>query len=233
MDQFAIALGVFIALHVGLSATGLRRLAVGAIGEGPYRGLFSLASLASLAWMIWSFGQARIDPANTALWAPPDFFRHIAHLLNTLGVILAAGSFVTPAPTLAGFEGGLNKPDPAKGFLRITRHPFLWGIAIWGAGHLLANPEAAAIMLFGGLALMVLLGTRSIDRKGAARNPENWARFAAATSNIPFAALIQGRTKLALGELALPLAVGLAAALATGFFHAQLFGVAAFHLPVG
>jgi uncharacterized membrane protein len=95
---------------------------------------------------------------------------------------------------------------------------------------LLVNPERAAIMLFGGLALMVLLGTRSIDRKSAARNPEGWARFQAVTSNIPFAALIQGRTKLVVGELLVPLLVGLGVALATGFFHAQLFGVAAFAL---
>lgn len=230
METFAIALGLFIALHVGLSATGLRRVAVGAMGEGPYRGLFSLASAASLAWLIWTFAQARLDPANTPLWAPPDFFRHIAHLLISVGVTFAVGSFLTPPPTLTFFEGGLNNPEPAKGFVRITRHPFLWGVALWGAGHLLVNPERVALMLFGGLALMVLLGTRSIDRKGAARNPEGWARFAAVTSNVPFAALIQGRQKLVFAELAAPLVVGLGAALAFGFFHAQLFGVAAFAL---
>jgi uncharacterized membrane protein len=230
LDQFAIALGVFIVLHVGLSATGLRRLAVGAIGEGPYRGVFSLASAAGLAWLIFAYAGARFDPSNSALWSPPDFFRLIAHLVITLGLTLAIGGYVTPAPTQMGFEGALNKPEPAKGFLRITRHPFLWGVALWGLGHLLVNPEPVSIMLFGGLAAMVLLGTRSIDRKCAARNPEGWARFAAVTSNVPFAAIIQGRNKVALGDMILPLVVGLAVAGAVGYFHAQLFGVAAFQV---
>jgi uncharacterized membrane protein len=230
MDLFAIALGFFILMHVGLSATGLRGVAVRAIGEGPYRGLFSLASVASLAWLVFAFGAARVDPSNTPLWSPPDFFRHIAHLIITLGLTLAVGSFLTPAPTLAGFEGGLNKPEPAKGFLRISRHPFLWGVALWGFGHLLFNPEPVSIMLFGGLAFMVLFGTRSIDRKSAARNPEGWAPFAAATSNIPFAAIGQGRNKFAVGEMVAPLIVGLAVAGSVGYFHAQLFGVAAFRL---
>ena len=49
--------------------------------------------------------------------------------------------------------------------LRITRHPFLWGMALWGAKHLLVNGERFAVMLFGALALMAIFGARSIDRK--------------------------------------------------------------------
>jgi uncharacterized membrane protein len=72
-------------------------------------------------------------------------------------------------------------------------------------------------MLFGALGLMVLFGTRSIDRKGAARNPEGWAKFAAVTSNVPFAAIIQGRNKIVLSEMWWRL---LAAVVAYGAFAA-------------
>jgi uncharacterized membrane protein len=112
--------------------------------------------------------------------------------------------------------------------MRISRHPFLWGIALWGAGHLMANGEMASVLLFGGLAVMVLLGTRSIDRKAAARDPEGWARFGAVTSNVPFGAIIQGRNRLALGEIALPLVVALAAYALVAWTHRLLFGAAPF-----
>jgi uncharacterized membrane protein len=83
-------------------------------------------------------------------------------------------------------------------------------------------------MLFGALGAMVLFGARSIDRKGAARAPEAWAKFAAATSNIPFAAIVQGRNKLVFSELWWRLLIALAVFLAVGLAHRGLFGAAVF-----
>ena len=228
MTMFALALGAFILLHVGVAATPLRAGLVKSIGEGRYRGLFSLASVVVFVWMIWSFGAARIDPANGILWSPPDWTRHITATFVLGGFLLAVTGLLTPGPTLAGFEGALARPDAAKGVLRVTRHPFLWGVALWGVGHLFANPEVASIMLFGGLAAMAVLGTRSIDRKSAARNPAQWETFRAATSNIPFAAIAQGRNKLALGEMAPRLVIALLAFAAMAYFHEPVFGARVF-----
>src|SRR5262249_31732233 len=121
---------------------------------------------------------------------------------------------------------------PAQGMLRITRHPFLWGAALWGAGHLLVNGELFAPMLFGGLALMSLFGARSIDRKGRARNPEGFARFEAATSNVPFAAIGQGRKRLKLGEIWWRLLVAAGAFVLVGLLHLRLFGMPVFPVQV-
>lgn len=228
MTMFALALGAFILLHVGVSATPLRAGLVKGIGEGPYRAVFALASAAALGWMIWSFGAARVAADNRSLWSPPEWGRHVTATLVLAGFLLAVTGLTTPGPTTAGFEGTLAKPDVAKGIFRITRHPFLWGVALWGLGHLAANPEATSIMLFGGLAAMCLLGTRSIDAKSAARNPEGWARFKAVTSNVPFAAIVQGRNKLALGEIAPRLVLALIAFGAVAYVHRLAFGVRAF-----
>src|SRR6185436_2010090 len=126
--------------HVGISATGLRAAIVRAIGEGPYRGLFSLASLALLVWLIHGFGEMRanpFDPMNEDLWAPPEWLRWPAYVLIALGLTLAFTGLFTPGPTLAGFEKrGLAAAEPAHGVLRISRNPFLWGVALWAAGHL-------------------------------------------------------------------------------------------------
>ncbi len=231
MNGFAWALAAFVLIHIGLAATGLRTAVAGRIGEGPYRGLFSLASLALLAWLLQGYAAMRadpFDPLNQALWLPPDWLRWPAYALNILGLALAFAGLFTPGPTLAGFEArALAQAEPARGVLRITRHPFLWGVALWAAGHALVNGERFAVMLFGGLGLMVLFGARSIDRKGAARDPEAWARFAEVTSNAPFAAIAQGRNRLALGEIGwrAPLALAIVAAIVWG--HEWLFGAPA------
>lgn len=235
MLNFPVALAAFVLLHIGVSATGLRGVIVKRIGEKPFRGLFSVATALLLVWMIFSFGAMRADPFNPynqMLWTPPDWARHVAHLLVLLSFIFAVVGVLTPGPTYAGFEKSVREPEPARGILRITRHPFMWGVALWGAGHLIVNGERFAPMLFGVLALMALYGTRSIDRKAAARDPENWARFAAVTSNIPFAAVIQGRNKLKLGEMGWRLLVALAVFALVGVFHRQLFGAAAFSISL-
>jgi uncharacterized membrane protein len=229
MNGFAWALAAFVLLHVGVSATGLRTTLVKAIGEWPYRALFSLASLALLVWLINGYGEMRddpFDPLNHALWLPPDWLRWPAYVLVALGLTLVVTGLFTPGPTLAGYEKrGLAAAEPARGVLRITRHPFLWGVALWAAGHLLVNGERFAVMLFGALGLMVIFGARSIDRKGQARDPEGWARFEDVTSNLPFAAITQGRNTLKLGEIGWRLAVALLAVAALAWAHPMLFGV--------
>jgi uncharacterized membrane protein len=235
MNSFVWALGGFALIHVGVSATGLRAAIVRRIGEGPYRALFSLASLALLIGMMAGYGAMRadpFDPLNEALWLPPDWLRWPAYALVFLGVTLAVAGLFTPGPTLAGYEKkGLAMAEPARGVLRITRHPFLWGVALWAGAHLLVNGERFAVMLFGVLGLMAILGARSIDRKGMARDPEGWARFEAVTSNAPFAAIAQGRNKLALGELGWRALVGVAAFAAIAVFHEGLFGAPAITWP--
>lgn len=231
MNTFAWALAGFVLIHIGSAAAGVRAALVKLIGEWPYRGLFSLASLALLAWMIQGFAAMRadpFDPLNEALWLPPDWLRWPAYVLVFFGLTLAFAGLFTPGPTLAGFEQrGLAQPEPARGVLRITRHPFLWGVALWAAGHALVNGERFAVMLFGALGLMVLFGARSIDRKGAARDPEGWARFADVTSNAPFAAIAQGRNQLKWGEIGWRLPAAFLIALVIAWAHQTLFGVAA------
>lgn len=232
MNLFAWALVGFVLIHIGISATGLRRRLVERIGEWPYRGLFSAASAVLLIMLIVGLGQMRadpFDPLNQPLWAPPDWLRWPAYVLVLFGLTLAGAGLFTPGPTLAGYEKkGLAMAEPARGVLRITRHPFLWGVVFWGAGHLLVNGERFALMLFGALALMAVLGARSIDRKGAARDPDAWGRFAAVTSNAPFAAIMEGRNRLNLAEIGWRGLVGLAIAVALALFHRQLIGVPVF-----
>jgi uncharacterized membrane protein len=232
VNAFAWALASFVLIHIGVSATGLRGVLVRRIGETPFRAVFALASLALLVWLIQGFGAMRadpFDPLNEALWTPPDWLRWPAYALTILGLLLVGAGLFTPGPTLAGYEKkGLAQAEPARGVLRITRHPFLWGVALWAAGHLLVNGERFAVMLFGALGLMVVFGARSIDRKVKSRDAVAWARFEDATSSVPFAAITQGRNRLALGEIGWRALAAGAIVAVLALAHERFIGVPAF-----
>lgn len=225
--SFAIAMAAFILLHSAVSASPLRPALIKAMSEPVYRGVFSIASIAVFAWLIFAYGAARGDPANQPLWAAQAFAQPVAIGVIFLGLIIGFAGLLTPSPTAAGFEGLLAKEEPAKGMIRITRHPFLVGASLWGVGHLIVNGDRAGVVLFLGIFYVAVSGMRSIDRKRRLRDPEGWEKFAAKTSIIPFAAILQGRNRLVLSETLVQLALGVVIAGVFLWFHASLFGVAA------
>ena len=96
---------------------------------------------------------------------------------------------------------------------------------IWALAHLLANGDTLSVVFFSTFALLGLLGGVAIDRKKAARLGADWEPFAAQTSNLPFAAIVQGRNRLALKELMLPVAAGLVGYVAIFWGHEWVGGV--------
>lgn len=228
MTSLIAAAAYFVLIHLLISGTRIRDALTGRIGQGPYMGLFSLASIAGLVWLIFAFGQARTETWNVAYWGLTPLTRHIQLGLQLLAMLLIVPGLTTPNPTSVRQEGALENPDVVKGMLRITRHPFLWGVAIWGVGHLLVNGERASIVLFGSMVILALFGTASIDAKRKRALGVTWDGFAAQTSNIPFAAILSGKQPLRLGEIGwwrIALAVAVWAALLLG--HPYLFGVTA------
>lgn len=218
----------FVLLHLLVSGTRVRDALTGRIGQGPYMGLFSLASIAGLVWLGFAFAQSRAEPWNSAYWNLTPVTRHIQIALQLLAMLLIVPGLTTSNPTSVRQEGALERPDVVKGMLRITRHPFLWGVAIWAAGHLLVNGDRASIVLFGAMFLLALFGTSSIDAKRKRGLGATWDGFAAQTSNVPFAAILAGKQKLSLGEIGwwrLVLALVIWAALLFG--HPYAFGVSA------
>jgi uncharacterized membrane protein len=122
-----------------------------------------------------------------------------------------------------------SKEDAASGMLRITRHPFLWGVALWSAVHLAANGDLPSVIFFGTFAILSVLGTFSIDARRQKKLGDAWQGFAGKTSNIPFLAILTGRNRLAIGELlSWRQAVALVAFAAIMLSHHRLFGVSPF-----
>lgn len=201
MSMLIAAAAVFVLLHLLVSGTRVRDALTGIIGEGPYMGLFSVASIGCLAWLIVAFGLARSAAANTVYWWVTPVTRDIQIVLTFVAFLLVVPGILTPNPTSVRQEGVLDKADAVQGMVRVSRHPFLWGVALWAAGHLLVNGSAAAIVLFGSLLLLGVFGPSSIDAKRKRKLGDRWESFAAQTSSVPFAAILAGRQRLSLSEI--------------------------------
>lgn len=228
MSNLLAATAAFLLLHLLVSGTRARDALTGAIGEGPYMGLFSLTSIGLLVWLSLAFGGARSAAGNSVIWSSGRVARDVQLGLQLLAFLLVVPGLTTPNPTSVRQEAVLEKPDAIKGMLRITRHPFLWGVAIWAAGHILVTGNAAALIFFGGLLLLALFGTASIDAKRKRMLGDAWDAFAARTSNLPFAAILAGRQKLVLAEIGwwrIALALVLYGVVVA--VHGRVFGVSA------
>lgn len=218
MPQLTIACLVFLGLHV-LPSTPLRPALVKAIGQGPYLGLFSLASLAAIVWMVSAFNAAPI----AALWPG---LRHLPSAVMPFALILVVAGVMTPSPTSIGQDKLLKREDPARGILRITRHPVMWGIMLWAGAHLLARGELKSSLFFGSFLLLAAAGTRLQDARKAKLHGETWTRYARLTSNVPFLAIAQGRNRFAWRELGvLKIVIALVVFAVVFQFHPWLFGV--------
>ena len=215
---------LWVAVHIGVAGTRVRDGIVGRIGEGPFRGLFVLASFVLLGWLAWSFGHA--GPVRQ-LWIAPRWLAVAMMLLMLPALLLFVGSVTTPNPTAVAGRRALEADNPAVGVLRVTRHPMLWAFALWGIAHLVVLGTASAAVLTGAIIVTAFAGMPSLDAKYARRHPQRWPAFAGATSILPFAAIAQGRNRLSLSELGWwrpLLAVVLWAALIA--LHPWAFGVA-------
>lgn len=224
MTVLIAAAAFFVLLHLLVSGTALRGVFVRTIGEGPYMGLFSLASLGGIVWLSMAYGGAR--GTGEVFWGAGAGAKHVTITIMLLSLLLIVPGLTTPNPTSVKQEGALDKPDAVKGMLRITRHPFLWGVALWAVGHLLVNGDTPSFILFGSVLILAISGTYSIDAKRKKALGAKWDAFAAQTSNVPFGAILTGRQKFSIVEIGLwRLALALAVWLALIFGHRLLFGV--------
>lgn len=212
----------FVGIHLCIAGTRLRDRLTDRFGEKAYRLGFSVATVLGLLWIILAYRNA----PYIEWWGQLTALKPLAGIGTLLGFVLLVLGRTTPSPTVMGQADLLRSGQPATGVLRITRHPALWGIALWAAVHLLINGDASAFVLFGSLLVLALAGMPSIDAKRRRKYGEDWARYAAETSLIPFVAIAQGRNRLDWKEIGWkkPLIGALVWALFL-HFHEALFGV--------
>lgn len=193
LAQLVVATLAFVVTHF-VSSTPLRGTITGALGEKTWIALYSLVAFIAIGWMAWAYGAAPRVP----LWPG---VRLLPLLVMPIALVLLVGGVLGRNPTAVMQERALRSGEPARGMIRLTRHPVMWAIALWAAAHILARGDLASLIFFGGFLAVGLLGTVLIDARKRAAFGEDWRRFAAVTSNVPFGAIVAGRNRLVLGEI--------------------------------
>lgn len=223
LDALFAATVLFVGGHFLLSNATLRQPLNKWLGAQGFLVIYVLAVSGALLWLIMAYDAAPVRH----VWAPPPETNWIPIVILPFASILAVAGLTTRSPTLVGGEqarSGLD--DPVPGILRITRHPFLCGAALWAGAHLACNGDLASIIVFTGILILSIGGMWHIDQKRAQRLGAVWGPIALTTSCVPFAAILSGRTCMDWVGIGIvrPLA-GLALYAALFYLHPWLFGV--------
>jgi uncharacterized membrane protein len=196
MDKGLLSLVIagvaFCGSHILLSSTRLRGSLRDQLGERGFLAVYSLTSLVIFAWFVAAYSAA----PTIVLWPRQRWSALVPVSVMPFAAILLVAGYSTRNPTAVGMERSARADDPAPGLLRVTRHPVLWAIGLWASSHVIANGDLSSLVFFGLLAALALGGTVLIDRKKQLALGSNWSRLAEVTSNVPFAALVAGRTGL-------------------------------------
>ncbi|MDP3614653.1 MAG: NnrU family protein, partial [Rubrivivax sp.] len=91
MTVLILGLVLFLGVHsVRIFAEDWRTGVRARLGEGPFKGVYSLLSLLGLVLIVWGYGLARQQPV--LLWVPPVWTRHLAALLTLPAFVMLAAS---------------------------------------------------------------------------------------------------------------------------------------------
>jgi len=149
MEWLIAGLALFLGVHVFSSLRPARGRLIAKLGEGGYKGIYSLLSLAGFGLIVAGMGKA----ASVELWSPPAWGHYAAIWFMPFALILLAAAFI---------PGNLK---------RFTAHPMLWAVTLWALVHLLANGDVAGLLLFGGFGLYALYAMWSQNRRGVRPTP--------------------------------------------------------------
>ena len=197
MGSLIAAAVFFDAIHIVIAGTELRWKITARIGEEVFQAIFAILSLAGIVWLSRTYGRAEY----VELWGQVQTVRWLALIVMFIAFFFVVFAFASPNPTAVRGGAMLKEKDPAQGIQRITRHPFLWGVVLWSLVHLIFNGDLASLIFFGSFLILAVRGPASIDRKRKKIYGEDWDRFAAVTSNVPFLAIAQRRNSLIINEI--------------------------------
>ena len=148
MTVLIAGLVVFLGIHILTTLREPRAALIGRLGEGPYKGLYSLASAVGLVLIVWGFARYR-SGGYVPVWDPPAWLHPVALVLMWLSFVALAAAY-TPAGKIKG----------------LLRHPMLAGVKAWALAHLLVNGDLGSILLFASLLAFAVYDRISVKRRG-------------------------------------------------------------------
>ena len=137
-----IGLAVFLGSHTLVALRPQRAAVIARIGEGPYKGLFSLVSLVGILLIGYGFAHYRAG-GYIDIWMPPRWTRHVT--------------------IIAAYIPGQIK--------RVLKHPMLVGVKLWAVAHLLSNGDLGSVILFASILAWAVYDRISLKRRTDAPAP--------------------------------------------------------------
>ena len=149
MTLVVLGLVIFLGMHCLSMARASRAALIERVGEGAYKGIYSLLSVAGIVLIAVGYGQYRAG-GYIPVWDPPVWTRHLALLLVWVAFVCVAAAYL---------------PGRIKARLK---HPMLAGVKIWALAHLLANGDLGSILLFGSILAWAVAARISVKRRDVA-----------------------------------------------------------------
>lgn len=178
---------LFVGTHLLLSHP-LRAGLASRLGERGFQIVYSIVAIATFILVVQAW---RGMPPEPPLWAVGDGLWIVASLIVLFASILFVGSLVgNPALAAPGAEKAAAAAP--RGVFAITRHPMMWGFALWALAHVMVMPTPGQIILSAMIAFLALVGSAGQDVKKARLMGDAWRGWAARTSFIPFARQLGG-----------------------------------------
>ncbi|HXI86901.1 MAG TPA: NnrU family protein [Parvularculaceae bacterium] len=147
MAIFIVGLFTFFGAHLfSALARGPRAAIVEKIGEGPYKGVYSLISIVGFALFVW--GWPRAD--KTVLYVSNFNFVYVAYALMFVALIMLAAAYM-----------------PRGRIAHAVKHPMLAAVKTWAFAHLLVNGDVRSLILFGSFLAYGVIDRIAVKRRGA------------------------------------------------------------------
>lgn len=146
MGILLLGLILFFATHsLLILCPSWRDRQIARIGEGLWKGAYTLMALVGFGLIVWGYGLARYDPQ--ILYWPPIGLRHLALLLLVPVFPLLLATYL-------------------PGRIQATvKHPLLMATILWAFAHLLANGTLADVLLFGSFLIWAVADWISLRRR--------------------------------------------------------------------
>lgn len=145
-----VGLVAFFTIHLIPTSPDLRNGLAARFGEGSYKAGFALASVLAFIVIVLGYGKAQhfLGSKNPVLWEAPVWSRHLALLLMIAAFISLVAAYI---PSRIG---------------AVLKHPMLVAVKIWALAHLLANGDAASLVLFSSFLAYAVYDRISLKRRG-------------------------------------------------------------------
>lgn len=183
LGGLVIASAGFVGTHFAMSHP-LRGGLVRMLGERGFALVYSAVSIVLLWAMTRFYGPARVE-APQAYWDAGQAGWIVATILMLIGSILFVGS-LRRNPAFPNPGKPVTNIGAARGVFAITRHPMMWGFAIWALVHAIVLPTAASLVISAAIAILALGGAYGQDHKKEKLVGDPWRDWMRRTAFVPF-----------------------------------------------